>query len=64
MEFSAKLGVARVLEFIRKSPSADLLLPLTTAFEQELGLEPRVAREVEEVAKDIRRTLQDFRNAR
>ena len=55
--FSSRLGPARMLEIIKTSPSATLLLPLTTALEEELGLEPRVAREVEEVAQDIRRDL-------
>ena len=55
--FSSVLGPVRMLEIIKASPSATLLLPLTTALEQELGLEPRVAREVEEVAQDIRRDL-------
>ena len=34
---------------------------LTTALERELGLEPRVAREVEEVAQDIWRDLAKLR---
>ena len=63
MEFSLTLGPTRILEFIRSSPSADVLLPLTTAFEQELGFEPRVAQEVAEVAQDIRRRLTDMRNS-
>ena len=41
-------------ELIVASESAELLLPLTTALEGELGMQPRVAREVEEVAEDIR----------
>ena len=55
--FSDVLGPARMLELIKVSPSATLLLPLTTALERELGFEPRVAREVEEVAEDIRQDL-------
>ena len=55
--FSAALGPERMCELIKASPSAELLLPLTTALELELGLQPRVAREVEEVALDIRRDL-------
>ena len=52
-------GLAETGDLIRKSPASDLLLPLTTAFELELGLEPRVAKEVEEVAEDIRRDLRE-----
>ncbi len=54
---SAMLGPARMRDLIKASPSAAFLLPLTTALELELGLEPRVAREIEEVAQDIRRDL-------
>ena len=57
MAFSIEIGPARMRELVRASPAADLLLPLTTALEREMGLEPRVAREVEEVAEDIRRDL-------
>ena len=64
MDVSVDLGPARMRELIQASPSANLLLPLTTALERELGLEPRVAREVEEVAQDIRRELAKLREAR
>ena len=55
--FSVDLGLQRMRELIQTSPSAQLLLPLTTALERELGDEPRVAREVDEVAQDIQQTL-------
>ena len=61
--FSVALGPERMCELIKASPSASLLLPLTTALERELGLETRVAREVEEVADDIRRNLAKLREA-
>ena len=63
MEFSIQLGPARIHELIQGSSAAPLLLPLTTALEQELGLNPRVAREVDEVAQDIRKELEALRNA-
>lgn len=63
MEFSIELDPARIRELIQASAAAPLLLPLTTALEQELGLTPRVAREVDEVAQDIRRELESLRNA-
>ena len=53
--FSVDLGLQRMHELIQTSLSADLLLPLKTALERELGDEPRVAREVDEVAQDIQR---------
>ena len=62
--FSGVLGPARMLELIEVSPSATLLLPLTTALEREIGFEPRVAREIEEVAEDIRRDLAKRRGPR
>ena len=51
------VGLERMCDLIKASPAADLLLPLKTALERELGMEPRVAREVEEIAEDIRREL-------
>ena len=63
MTFSIDLGPARMRELIQASPAADLLLPLTTALEWELGLTPRVAQEVEEVARDIQQDLAKRRDA-
>ena len=64
MEFSVEIGSARMRDLIQASPSANILLPLTTALERDLGLGPRVAREVEEVAEDIRRELAKLREGR
>ena len=61
--YSAQLGPARTRELILASPAADSLVPLTTALEREMGLEPRVAVEVEEVAKDIQRELAKLKRA-
>ena len=61
MRISVALGSERVRDLIQASPAADHFLPLTTALEQEMGLTPRVAREVEEVAEDIRRRLATLR---
>ena len=57
MTFSIEIGPERMVELIQALPSANFLLPLTTALEQELGREPRVAQEVAEVAEDIRKDL-------
>lgn len=46
-----------MLELIIASPSAMLLLPMTVALRRELGEDPEVAREVSEVADDIRNDL-------
>ena len=61
LEFAVALGPQRMCELIKASPSPHLLLPLTTALEREPGLEPRVAREVDEVAQDVQRTLAELR---
>ena len=64
MELSIILGPSQMLDLIRGSSADDLLLPLTTALERELGQEPRVPQEVSEVAEDIRRDLAKIREAR
>ena len=61
MDFSVDLGPQRMREIIQASPAAHHLLPLTTALERELGHEPRVAREIDEVAQDIQQTLAELR---
>ena len=61
---AVELGAERMRNLIQASPAAELLLPLTTALEMELGLEPLVAKEVEEVAEDIRRDLEERRKAK
>ena len=64
MEFSVGVGYGRMRKLIEASPSATLLMALTTALAQEEGLQPRVAREVEEVAADIRKKLRSLKNGR
>ena len=64
VELSIGIGIKRMWELIQASPGVNLLLPLTTALERELGLETRVAREVEEVAEDIRRKLGELRETK
>ena len=61
MRFSVPLGPERMLELIQASPAAELLGPLTTALEREMGLDPRAPEEVSEVAEDIRRDLAKLR---
>ena len=54
------VGPARALELIQESPAAQILLPLVTALQQELGQTPQVAKEVQEIAQDIRRKLAEL----
>ena len=58
---SFALGIDRMASLIRESPSADHLLPLTTALDREMGKKPRVATEVSKVAKDIQREFAQIR---
>ena len=64
MDLSVNLGPRRLIELIQGSPAADLLLPLTTALELELGNEARVAREVKLVAQDIGERLKNLKKKR
>ena len=57
MAYTIRFGPEAVLKLIEESPSASRLSPLVTALRQELGIESKVAEEVEEVAKDIRKDL-------
>ena len=62
--FSAYLDPTRALEQIQSSSAAQLLLPLATMLQQESGLNPRVSREVQEVARDVRDRLVRTRTSR
>lgn len=57
MTTSLALGIDRSVSLIKESPSAGRLLALTTALELQMGMQPRVAVEVREVADDILRDL-------
>ena len=57
VKFSASAGTKRTLELIHNSEAAPLLLPLVTALQQELGQVTHVAKEVDEVAGDVRQQL-------
>ena len=62
LALSNDLGPERILDLIERSSSEEILLPLVTALQQEIGQETRVAREVQEVAQDIRRKLSGRRH--
>ena len=59
--FSAVAGVGQALELIEASGTTGLLFPLVTALQQEMGEETHVAKEVDEVAADVRRHLVELR---
>ena len=56
----SRLGPSRSLRLIQASPAASMLLPLVTALQRETGQATRVAREVDEVAQDIRHRLAEL----
>ncbi|MDE0433052.1 MAG: ATP-binding protein [Bryobacterales bacterium] len=64
IDMASDLNMKRMRDMIKESPACELLLPLTTALEMELGLQPRVAKEVEEVAEDIREQFRLHRQQR
>lgn len=57
ISFAARLGSRPILEMIQESRSEQTLLPLVTALREELGIDSKVAVEVQEVARDIRKDL-------
>ena len=57
LQFTVRVGAKKALEIIQASPAVSLLQPLVTALRQELGQATHVAREVDEVAGDVRREL-------
>lgn len=61
MAFSIRFGPGPVLALLEASPSAERLYPLVIALRQELGLETKVAKEVEDVAGDSREELARLR---
>ena len=61
MGYGIELGPERMHELIEASPAAALLLPLMTVLEEDLGLDPRVAQEVEAVAADVRADLEKLK---
>ena len=61
LQFTVRVGAKRALEIIQASAAVSLLQPLVTALRQELGQATHVAREVDEVAGDVRRELVQIR---
>ena len=59
--FAVHLRPEHALEQIRAS-SVQFLLPLTTALQQVLGKRPRVSREVQEVANDVRSVVSQVKS--
>ena len=61
LHFVSRTPPSVALALLEESPAADLLIPLITALQQEIGQSPRVAKEVAEVASDVRVKLTEAR---
>lgn len=61
MAYTIRFGPGPVLALIEASPSVNRLFPLVTALRREMGIETKVAKEVEDVASDIRKNLARLR---
>lgn len=64
IQYAAGVEPSKALTLIANSPAAEFLQPLIVALRQELGEEPSVAREIDEVSQDVRRTLAHMRSER
>ena len=64
MVSSVDHGPQWMCELIQASRVAAFLLPLTTALERDMGLDPRVPEEISEVAEDIRKTMAEMKEVR
>ena len=62
LEFIASIDPSKALELIAGSPIGYALLPIAVALRNELGQETSVAREIDEVAQDIRSVFGKFRS--
>ncbi len=57
LQFTVRAGAHRALEIFEASQACALLLPLVTALRQGIGQATHVAKEVDEVAEDVRQEL-------
>lgn len=63
IELYVRIGPQPMMELIQASPSRDLLYPLSVVAQRNVGLEPVVSPEVEEVAKDIQHEIDKRRSS-
>ena len=62
--FTVRFGPQPIIELIEGSRARDLLVPFVVALRKELGIETKVAKEVDEVANDIRLELAQMRESK
>ena len=63
MDYTIRFGSQPMLDLVMRSPSEEVLYPFATALRQELGIEIKVPKEVEDVASDIRADLARLRQS-
>ena len=63
MDFAVLMGPENTMRLVEASPSTEFFVPFRVALQKEMGKEPRVAREVEEVAEDIRHDIETRRRS-
>ena len=63
MDFAVLMGPEDTSRLVEASPSSELFMPFRVALQKEMGREPRVAREIEEVAEDIRHDIETRRRS-
>ena len=59
--YAGSIGLRRTLNLIQESPVVDKFLPIVTALQQELGQDPQVSMEIDEVAQDVRGKILEAR---
>ena len=64
LDYAAAVEPSRALTLFANSQATEVLQPMIVALRQELGEEPSVAREIDEVSQDVRRTLAHMRSER
>ena len=64
IRFISTVEPLEALDLLRSSPAASLMDPLLAAVQQELGQTPQVSKEVDEVARDVRRRLDEAKARR
>ena len=63
MDFAVLTGPEDTIRLVEASTSAERFVPFRVALQKEMGREPRVAREIDEVAEDIRHDIEKRRRS-
>ena len=63
LQYLATIESAEALALIERTGAVDALLPIVVALRRELGQNPSVSRELDEVSKDVQNTIVQMRKA-